>query len=150
MLSRKLKAKLSKERRITGGGEVETSESEGLLEELLHISEETDKIAEEVNETKKAEIEKEEKEAMEMRKRAMERMRETRKRSEEKEANSDESTKKRRRSSDTIDWQKERVEMRKDDGKEDMEQSNNQHTETMRMLQVRQENKYCKHKCFSK
>ena len=63
-ISRKLKAKLTREANESGGGDMEEpTELEALLEELLELSEESEKKAQEKTEAKKETVEKERQQA---------------------------------------------------------------------------------------
>lgn len=110
-ISRKLKAKLTREANESGGGDMEEpTELEALLEELLELSEESEKKAQEKTEAKKETVEKERQQAIEMRERAMESMGATRKRCQEKEGEPAKAEKRRRRSGgDTLEWLRERA-----------------------------------------
>lgn len=106
--SKKLKAKLTKERKESGGDMAEGCEMEKLLEELIKLNDEAENKSEEQSESKRETAEKEKCQALEMRKRAMEMLGQSRKRSEDKE---DEpvKTEKRRSGGDTLEWLKERA-----------------------------------------
>ena len=111
-LARKVKAKLAKEERATGGGEVLQSESDKLVEELITLRDESEKKGEDQSEAKREAVVNEKKQALEMRDRALERIGETRKRNEEERAEEKKTVgKKRRRSGgDMLEWLKERAE----------------------------------------
>ena len=79
-LAKKLKAKLAREVRESGGGDDGMSEVEKLLEDLMEVSEESGRKCEDLSDAKKQAAENEKKLALEMRDRAMERFGETRKR----------------------------------------------------------------------
>ena len=99
ILAKRVKAKLSKEERESGGGESDLSETERLVEELIVLSEESEKRNEDQSEAKREAMANEKKQTLEMRDRALERLGETRKRNEEeKEEENQTVTKKRRRS----------------------------------------------------
>ena len=83
ILAKRVKAKLSKEERERGGGESGLSETERLAEELIVLSEESEKRNEDQSEAKREAMANENKQALEMRDRALERLGETRKRNEE-------------------------------------------------------------------
>ena len=83
ILAKRVKAKLSKEERERGGGESGLSETERLAEELIVLSEESEKRNEDQSEAKREAMANEKKQALEMRDRALERLGETRKRNEE-------------------------------------------------------------------
>ena len=85
-LARKVKAKLAKEERASGGGEVLQSESDKLVEELITLRDESEKKGEDQSEAKREAVVNEKKQALEMRDRALERIGETRKRNEEERA----------------------------------------------------------------
>ena len=73
------------------------SETEKLVEELIVLSEESEKRTEDQSEAKREAVANEKKQALEMRERALERLGETRKRNEEeKEEEKKQVTKKRR------------------------------------------------------
>jgi hypothetical protein len=80
LLAKKHKAKMGKEERSTGGGDVEQSEVEILLEDLIEIEDDTNQRAEEDHRAKKMNEDEDRAKALEMRKRAMESMGETRER----------------------------------------------------------------------
>ena len=80
LLAKKHKAKMGKEERSTGGGDVDLSEVEILLEELIEIEDDTNQRAEEDHKAKKNNEDEDRAKALEMRKRAMESMGETRER----------------------------------------------------------------------
>ena len=87
LISRRYKAKTAEELKSTGGGsEDEPSEYDLLLEELTHLSEESDKRADTEAETAKKKVSAEKELALEVRKRAMETMGQTSKRSESGES----------------------------------------------------------------
>lgn len=110
-LAKKVKSKLSKEERESGGGESELSESDKLVEELIILSEESEKRSEDQSEAKREAVANEKKQALEMRDRALERFGETRKRNEEQKAEEKKAVTKRRRSGgDTLEWLRERAE----------------------------------------
>lgn len=111
ILAKRVKAKLSKEEREGGGGESDVSETERLVEELIVLSEESEKRNEDQSEAKREAMANEKKQALEMRDRALERLVETRKRNEEeKEEEKQTVTKKRRRSGgETLEWLRERA-----------------------------------------
>ena len=111
ILAKRVKAKLSKEERGSGGGESDLSETERFLEELIVLSEESEKRNETENEAKREAMANEKTQALEMRDRALERLGETRKRNkEEKEEEKQTATKKRRRSGgETFEWLRERA-----------------------------------------
>ena len=82
-LARKVKPKLAKEERATGGGEVLQSESDKLVEELITLRDGSEKKGEDQSEAKREAVVNEKKQALEMRDRALERIGETRKRNED-------------------------------------------------------------------
>lgn len=99
ILAKKVKTKLLKEEKESGGGESDLSESEKLVEELIAMSDESDKRSEDQSDAKREAVAKEKKQALEMRERALERLGETRKRTEgEKPEEKKAATKRRRRS----------------------------------------------------
>lgn len=106
LISRRYKAKTAEELKSTGGGsEDEPSEYDLLLEELTHLSEESDKRADTEAETAKKKVSAEKKLALEVRKRAMETMGQTSKRSESGESEDVIKERKKRRSGgDTLQW----------------------------------------------
>ena len=113
MVSKKYMAKMAKEKRSTGEGGQELTEREGLLEELIEISEETDTMMENEDAMNKQKREREKAQAMEMRERAMEKFGETRKRTANDKDG--EQVKKRRRPGDMFTWLSERIELGKDE-----------------------------------
>lgn len=80
LLTKKYKAKLGKEERSTGGGSVDVTEAEKLLEELIRIEEDTNERADEESKERQIVEDENKAKALEMRKRAMETMGETRER----------------------------------------------------------------------
>ena len=80
LLAKKHKAKMGKQERSTGGGGVDLSEVEILLEDLIGIEDDTKQRAEEDYKTKKVSEDEDRAKALEMRKRAMESVGETRER----------------------------------------------------------------------
>ena len=123
ILAKRVKTKLSKEERESGGGDSELSESEKLVEELIALSEEAEKRTEDQNEAKREAMANEKKQALEMRGRALERMGETRKRIEGEEPEEKKAATKRRRSGgDTIEWLRERAEADSEIKKQEMEE----------------------------
>ena len=106
LISRRYKAKTAEELKSTGGGsEDEPSEYDLLLEELTHLSEESDKRADTEAETAKKKVSAEKELALEVRKRAMETMGQTSKRSESGESEDVIKERKKRRSGgDTLQW----------------------------------------------
>ena len=80
LLAKKHKAKMGKEERSTGGGDVDLSDVEILLEKLIEIEDDTNQRAEEDQKAKKNNEDEDRAKALEMRKRAMESMGETRER----------------------------------------------------------------------
>ena len=80
LLAKKHKAKMGKQERSTGGGGVDLSDIEILLEDLTGIDDDTNQRAEEDNKAKKINQDEDRVKALEMRKRAMESMGETRER----------------------------------------------------------------------
>ena len=102
-ISRKLKAKLSRESNESGGGDMEEpTELEMLLEELLQLNEESEKKSHDQTEAKKETLEKERKQAIEMRERAMESMGETKKRNVDRTDREGEPVKTEKRSASTL------------------------------------------------
>ena len=88
-----------------GGSEDEPSEYDLLLEELTHLSEESDKRADTEAETAKKKVSAEKELALEVRKRAMETMGQTSKRSESGESEDVIKERKKGRSGgDTLQW----------------------------------------------
>ena len=111
ILSKKLKMKNAREQKESGGGgDQEPTETEVILEELAEIAECTEKQFEEESEKKKELNEQDKVKATEMRDRAMERFGQTRKRvGQDAEADDSKSEKvKRRSSSDTLEWLREK------------------------------------------
>ena len=80
LLAKKHKDKIGKGERSTGGGGVDLSEVEILLEELIEIEDDTNQRAEEDHKAKKNNEDEDRAKALEMRKRAMESKGETRER----------------------------------------------------------------------
>lgn len=97
ILQKKLKSKNSKEKKESGGGGSGPTEAENLLEDLIEVSDETEKAKEQKSE----EITKEKEKALEIRQTAMEKLGETKKRNSKDSPNP---SKKRRAASDTLDW----------------------------------------------
>ncbi len=140
-MSKKYQARMAREERPTGEGGSKLTEQEQLLEDLIEIEEAR------VNEEgeKRQRIEKEKGQALEMRERAMERFGETKKRlggGHEGE----EGTKKRRRSSDMLEWLKGKIEserkekeIERNNKKEELEIQRSQHTEMLQVLQQTQQ-----------
>ena len=77
-MARKVKAKLAKEERASGRGEVLQSESDKLVEELITLRDEAEKKGEDQSEAKREAVVNEKKQALEMKDRALERIGETR------------------------------------------------------------------------
>ena len=77
LLTKKHKAKMRKQKRSTGGGGVDLSEVEILLEELIGIEDDTNQRAEEDYKTKKISEDEDRAKALEMRKRARGSIKET-------------------------------------------------------------------------
>ena len=111
ILAKRVKAKLSKDERESGGGESDLRETEKLVEELIVLSEESEKRNEYQSEAKRKAMANEKKQALEMRDRALERLGETRKMNEEEKENEKQTvTKKWRRSGEeTLEWLRERA-----------------------------------------
>ena len=111
-LARKVKAKLAKEERASGGGEVLQSESDKLVEELITLRDESEKKGEDQSEAKREAVVNEKKQALEMRDRALERIGETRKRNEEERAEEKKTVgrKRRRSGGDMLEWLREKAE----------------------------------------
>ena len=111
-LARKVKAKLAKEERASGGGEVLQSESDKLVEELITLRDESEKKGEDQSEAKREAVVNEKKQALEMRDRALEKIGETRKRNEEERAEEKKTVgiKRRRSGGDMLEWLRERAE----------------------------------------
>ena len=108
----KVKAKLAKEERASGGGEVLQSESDKLVEELFTLRDESEKKGEDQSEAKREAVVNEKKQALEMRDRALERVGETRKRNEEERAEEKKTVgrKRRRSGGDMLECLRERAE----------------------------------------
>lgn len=103
ILQKKLKAKNAQEERESGGGGREATEAETIIENLIELSNETEKA----KEMKAEETTKEKTKAEEMRAKAMESLGQTKKRV---NADSPPSEKRKRRtSSDAMEWLKERT-----------------------------------------
>ena len=85
-LAREVKAKLAKDERASGGGEVLQSEADKLVEELITFRHESEKKGEDRSETKREAVVNEKKQALKMRDRALERTAEKRNRNEEERA----------------------------------------------------------------
>ena len=144
-MSKKYRARMAREERSTGEGGSELTEQEQLLEDLIEIEEATEQMGVNEEEEKRQRIEKEKGQALEMRERAMERFGETRKRlggGHEGE----EGTKKRRRSSDMLEWLKGKIEserkekeIERNNKKEELEIQRSQHTEMLQVLQQTQQ-----------
>ena len=141
ILAKRVKAKLSKEERESGGGESDLSETERLVKELIVLSEESEKR----NKAKREAMANEKKQALEMRDKALERLGETRKRNEEgKEEEKQTVTKKRRRSGgETLEWLRERAavdtEMKEREMKEKREERETQKNYIKEMEAMRQQ-----------
>ena len=127
-LAKKVKAKLAKEERASGGGEVLQSESDKLVEELITLRDESEKKGEDQSEAKREAVVNEKKQALEMRDRALERIGKTRKRNEEERAEEKKTVERKRRRSggDMLEWLRERaeadVEIKKQEIKEKREE----------------------------
>ena len=112
LILRRYKAKNAEELKSTGeGSEDELSEYDLLLEELTHLSEESDKKANAEAESAKEKISAEKELALDIRKRAMETMGQTSKRTKSDELQDDEikERKKRRTGGDTLAWLEKKV-----------------------------------------
>lgn len=111
VIERKRKFNMAEKERSTGIAGDELTEAEGLLEELIDISEKTEKRIEEENETRRGVIEKEKVQGIAMRQRAMESIGETRNGHGRENENPE---KKRRRSGEaTFEWLREKAAMEK-------------------------------------
>ena len=110
--AREVKAKLVKEERASGGGEVLQSEGHKLVEELITVRHESEKKGEDQSEAKREAVVNEKKQALEMRDRALERIVETRNRNEEERAEEKKTVgrKRTRSGGDMLEWLRERVE----------------------------------------
>lgn len=80
LLAKKHKTKMGKQERLTGGGDVDQSEVEILLDDLIGIEDDTNLKAEEECKAKKINEDQDRVKALEMRKRAMESLGETKER----------------------------------------------------------------------
>ena len=145
ILAKRVKAKLSKEERESGGGESDLSETERLVKEVIVLSEESEKRNEDQSEAKREAMANEKKQALEMRDRALERLGETRKRNEEeKEEEKQTVTEKRRRlGGETLEWLREReamdTEMKEREMKEKREERETQKNYIKEMEAMRQQ-----------
>ena len=122
VLAKKLRAKLSREEKESGGGDLVQSEVEKLLEELLELSDECDRRIDDQTEAKKEAAQSEKKQALEMRERAMERFGETRKRKEEEEDEPRKVKQRRRSGGEAIDWLKEKAAAMKEVKEKEMQE----------------------------
>ena len=107
LILKRHKAKNAEELRATGAGsDDEQEEYEQLLEELAHLSDESDKQADEEAQAAKAKINKDREVALDIRKKAMETMGQTSKRNAYDDLEDDEikEKKKRRSGADTLSW----------------------------------------------
>ena len=102
-LAKKLMAKLAREVRESGGGDDGMSEVEKLLEDLMEVSEESERKCEELSDARKQAAENEKKLALEMRDRAMERFGETRMRLTEEQCEGKKEKRRRRSGGDTME-----------------------------------------------
>ena len=147
-MAKRVKAKLSKEERESGGGESDLSETERLVKELIVLSEESEKR----NKAKREAMANEKKQALEMRDKALERLGETRKRNEEeKEEEKQTVTEKMGRSGgETLEWLRQRAavdtEMKERERKEkqkhyikEMEAMRQQQNEQVKLMQQQQQ-----------
>ncbi|CAB4028793.1 Hypothetical predicted protein [Paramuricea clavata] len=80
LLAKKYKVKMGKQERATGGGGIEVTEAENLLEELIAMEEDANERADEESRARQIVEDEDKAKAIEMRKRAMESMGETRER----------------------------------------------------------------------
>ncbi|XP_068756805.1 uncharacterized protein [Montipora capricornis] len=141
----RVKAKPSKEERESGGGESDLSETEKLVEELIVLSEESEKRNEDQSEAKREDMANEKKQALEMRDRALERLGETRKRNEEEKEEEKQTVTKKRRSSggETLEWLRDRAavdtEMKEREMKEKREERETQKKYIKEMEAMRQQ-----------
>ena len=122
-LMKKHKVLMNKEKKLSGIEGTEPTEYDVLIEELIELSEDTDaRIVEETTQKKAAE-ECDKNKALEMRKVAMERFGETRKRKDEDDESPISEKKCRRRtSSDTVAFLREKMEMDKENKKVEKEE----------------------------
>ena len=104
LLSKKMKVQNTKELKTTGGGGQEQTELELLVEEIMELSEESDKKFQEISESDKKKADAEKQIAQDVRKQAMERMGETRTRLRKDSDDDGKEGKKRRKGADTLDW----------------------------------------------
>ena len=151
-LARKVKAKLAKEKKASGGGEVLQSESDKLVEELIILRDESEKKGEDQSEAKREAVVNEKKQALEQRDRALERIGETRKRNEVERAEEKKTVgrKRRRSGGDMLEWLRERadsdLEIKKQEIKENredleaarLEQQQQQQQQILQVLQQQQ------------
>ena len=112
-MARKVKAKLAKEERASGGGEVLQSESDKLVEELITLGDESEKKSEDQSEAKREVVANEKKQALEVTDRALETMGETRNRNEEEREEEKRQLKKRGDHEETC-WKQEVKEKREE------------------------------------
>ena len=143
-LAGKLKAKMSRQEKESGGGDERQTEVEILVEELVPVEEEA-KRAEEQDGAKKEAAASEKKQAIEMRDRALERFGETRKRHEEEKEEGKKETKRRRSGGEALEWLKEKGEILRQmkeqeakDTKEEREMQRMQHEQFMKQLEANQ------------
>lgn len=108
VLAKKLRVKLSREEKESGGGDLDQSDVEKLLEALLELSDECDHRTDET-EAKKECAESKKKRALEMRERVMERFGEIRKRKEEEKDEPRKVKQRQRSGGEAIDWLKEKA-----------------------------------------
>lgn len=108
LISRRLKAKNAQEIKSTGGSGEQQTEYELLLEELIQLSDDSDKKAEAESEKVKENLLLEKQKAMDIRNKAMETMGETKKRSNGDDENKERKT--RRSGSDTVAWLEKKAE----------------------------------------
>ena len=109
-IMKRFKAKTRKEVAATGLGGDEPTEYEILVEDLTERFEESDRKMEQDSEAKKSRVESEKNKALEMRQKAMERFGDTKKRKELEGSDSEPTEKKRRSSSDMINFLREKME----------------------------------------
>ena len=110
LLSRRYKSKTTQELKVSGTGGEELTEFEVLMEEMIALSEESDKKAESETENARANANVDKQKALEIRKKAMETMGESKKRLADEDEEVKEK-KKRRSGVDTMSWLKEKIEM---------------------------------------
>ena len=143
-LSDKLKAKLAKEKKASGGGKTHQTEVEKLLEDLIEVKEQTERDLTADGNRRARDEEKERAQAVEMRDRAMERFGETRKRGKGEDGGKGEKEEKKRRSgSDTVEFlrakmeaEQEMKEKEREEKKEDRKAEKEKHDLLLHQLEL--------------